>query len=188
MSYKLPEGATAGAATGCIELVCLIGSEGGDGLPAFKPTAFNSLPVLTSNLWLDYSESAELKEIAFDNEGGGAAFIGRLSHIIAFADGDDNDSGIEKRCFGLFVTASPSVFLILMSTRTQSGRCSGRLPGPRSRRRTHECRRRDLSGSVLSFGECSCCCRLSGCGAFHSRCKYVGSCARNGIFMITHFA
>ena len=124
MSYKLPEGAPAGASTGCIELVCLIGSEGGDGLPAFKPTAINSLPVLTSNLWLDHSESAELKEIAFDNEGGGAAFIGRLSHIIAFADGDDDDSGIAKRCLGLLVTASPSVFLILMSTRTQSGRCS----------------------------------------------------------------
>ena len=83
----------------------MIGSEGGDGLHAFKPAAINSLPVQTSNLCPDHTESAELKEIAFDNEGGGAGFIGRLSHInrslmsIAFADGDDDDSGIEERCF-----------------------------------------------------------------------------------------
>ena len=31
----------------------------------------------------------------------GTGFTGRLSHIIAFADGDDDDSGIGKRCFDL---------------------------------------------------------------------------------------
>src|SRR6185295_18010219 len=72
----------------------------------------------------------ELKEIVFDNLGGGADFIGRLSHI----NRSPMSSPLQTATMTIlasgnaaliYLAPSPSVCLILMSTRAQSGRRAG---------------------------------------------------------------